>query len=279
MISTENILFILGGSFERVHSSLSNIVSKRLRHKGKLNEDEAPIIEGFTTTKKRKNKKQYKNYYKEAVAEDFISFGMLPEIVGRSPIRTFVNPLSKNDLIRIMNDTEDSILSQYELEFQLFGIETEITEDAIEYVAEIAENQKTGARALVSVWEDILTDFQLELPGTNFKKLMINKELCKKPKDILLKILEKSPFVDFIENFRKEYGVELILQEDAQHYVEDYARENNLQISESLRKLLFGASALNYMNIRDTYTITKEMLEDEKYFDKLFTSWYEIHKR
>jgi ATP-dependent Clp protease ATP-binding subunit ClpX len=178
-----------------------------------------------------------------------------------------------------MTETEDSILNQYELEFNLFGIKVEFTDDSIEYVAEKAENHKTGARALVSVWENILTDFQLELPGLNFKHLIINRELCEKPKDVLLKILEKSPFVDYIENFRKEYGIELQLDEEAQQYVEEYAKENNIQVSESLKKMLFGASALNYMNVKGPYRITKKILENPRYFDKLFTRWYKKNKK
>jgi hypothetical protein len=62
-------------------------------------------------------------------------------------------------------------------------------------------------------------------------------------------MLEKSPFVDFVENFKKEYGIELILNEDVQNYFEHYAHQNNLQISETLKKFLFGASALNYMGL------------------------------
>jgi ATP-dependent protease Clp ATPase subunit len=279
VVSTENILFILGGSFERSDNNLESIVKKRLDHKGRHPDDDSVVIEGFMNVKDDKTKKKnYKNYYKEATDDDFIKFGLLPEIVGRSPIKTFVNALSKNDLIRIMTETEDSILTQYELEFRVFDIKIEFSHKAIEYVAEQAENRKTGARALVSVWENILTDFQLELPGSNFKQLIIDREMCEKPKDVLLKMLEKSPFVDYVENFRKEYGIELQLENEAQNYVEKYAKDNNIQVSESLRKLLFGASALNYMNIKGPYKITKKMLEDPKYFDKLFTAWYKEYE-
>ncbi|MBU1161492.1 MAG: AAA family ATPase [Proteobacteria bacterium] len=279
MISTENILFILGGSFERLGDNLESIVKKRLQHKGRVREDGSVEIKGFASDEKKNGKSQLKNFYREAEADDFINFGLLPELIGRSPIRTFVNLLSKNDLIRIMQDTEDSILNQYKMEFKLFNINLDFTSNAVEYVAEISENRKTGARALVSVWENILTDLQFELPGSNFSTLKVNRELCEKPKDYLLKMLEKSPFVDFVDNFKKEYEIELILDEDVQNYFEHYAQQNNLQISETLKKFLFGASALNYMGVRGTYKITKEMIEDEKYFDKLFAIWYENQKK
>ena len=274
MLSTENILFILGGSFQRGQNSLDNIVKKRINHKGQLSEDDTLVIEGFTTRKDGKNKKELKRYYKEAVEEDFIKFGLLPEIVGRAPVRTFVNPLSKNDLIRIMKETEDSILNQYTLEFSLFDIKIDFTDEAIDYVADLAENKQTGARALVSVWENILTDFQAEVPGTNYKELIVTRELCEKPRDILLAMLEKSPFLDYIEFFRKEYGIELILDDSVQKYIEEYAKVNNMELSKTIKTLLAGASALNYMNLNSPFRITKEILEDDKYFDKLFTQWY-----
>lgn len=279
MVSTENILFILGGSFERPHDNLESIVKKRLQHKGRVKEDGSVEIMGFAAEEKKSGKGQLQNYYKEAEADDFIKFGLLPELIGRSPIRTFVNLLSKNDLIRIMGETEDSILNQYKLEFKLFNIGLEFTPEAVEYVAEKSENRKTGARALVSVWENILTDFQFELPGSNFSKLEVTERLCERPKDVLLKMLERSPFVDFVENFKQEYGIELVLNESVQNYLEEYARDRNMQISETLKKFLSGASALNYMGIKEPYHITREMVEDERYFDKLFARWYEDQKK
>ena len=277
MMSTENILFILGGSFERNVENLESIVKKRIEHKGRVREDGSIVIRGFDSVQSstEKEKDTFKNYFKEAGTEDYIRFGLLPELVGRVPIRTFVNLLSKNDLVRIMTDTEDSILSQYVMEFKLFGITLNIRDDAISFVAEISENSKTGARALVSVWESILTDFQFELPGSNFKYLEITRELCERPKDMLLKMLEKSPFVDYIENFKREFGVELVLDDEIQHYIETLAQEQNTEVSATIKTLLRGASALNYMDHMEPFTITRDMLEDPKYFDRLFIEWHE----
>jgi len=278
MVSTENILFIIGGSFERTHNNLESIVKKRLQHKGRVNDDGSVEIKGFAAEEKKNGNGRLLNYYKKAESDDFIKFGLLPELIGRSPIRTFVNMLSKNDLIRIMKETEDSILNQYKLEFKLFNLEVDFSTDAVEYVAEISENRKTGARALVSVWENILTDFQFELPGSNFTTLEVTRELCEHPKDHLLRMLEKSPFVDFIDNFKKEYGIQLILDKEVQNYLDNYAHQNNIPLSNVLRKFLSSASALNYMGINEPFEVTKDMVQDEKYFDKLFSHWYESQK-
>jgi ATP-dependent Clp protease ATP-binding subunit ClpX len=279
MVSTENILFVLGGSFERTQDNLESIVRQRIKHKGRVNEDGSVEIKGFAGAEEEPSTAQLANYYKEAEADDYIKFGLLPELVGRSPIRTFVNLLSKNDLIRIMRDTEDSILHQYQLEFMLFDIALTFSPEAVECVAEIAENRRTGARALVSVWENILTDFQFELPGSNFTSLKVTHELCLDPGDSLLGMLEKSPFVDFIENFKREYGIELVMDDEVQTFIEEYARRKMMPVSDTLKKLFFGASALNYMGVKEPFEIKREMVADEKYFDKLFADWYEEQAR
>ena len=110
--------------------------------RGRVHEDGSVEIKGFATEEKKNGKGKLLSYYKKAESDDFIKFGLLPELIGRSPIRTFVNLLSKNDLIRIMQETEDSILNQYKLEFELFDIKVEFLAEAIEYVAEKSENRR-----------------------------------------------------------------------------------------------------------------------------------------
>lgn len=280
MISTEKILFILGGSFERPQDNLESIVKRRMaRRGGRDPEEDGFVIQGFQPLDDGEEQPEhYRNYYAEATADDYIRFGLIPELVGRSPIRTFVNLLSKNDLVRIMTETEDSIVEQYRTEFKLFGIDLKIADDAVDYVAGVAENKRTGARALVSVWENILTDFQYELPGLNFTHLKVDRALCERPKDALLVMMEKSPIVDFVEGFRRQYGVELVLNESAEQYVEKYAREKDIQISAAIQRLLAGAGALNYMDLDGPFEVTREMLEDPKYFERLFTEWHQARK-
>lgn len=280
MISTEKILFIIGGSFQRPQNDLETIVKERIKHKGgRVRDDGSFMVMGFGTGKNNDEKQALWNYYKEANADDYIRFGLLPELVGRIPIRSHVNLLSKNDLVRIMRDTEDSIIRQYELEFKAFDIDLSIEEAAIEYVAEMAENKKTGARALVSVWENIFTGFQFELPGSNFTELVITEKLCKTPQDALLQMLKRSPFVDFTQAFKREYGIKLTIAADAEKYVEKYAKDNRIQVSDALKLLLKGASSLNYMDVSGEYKITRRILENPNYFDELFTRWHQkTHK-
>ncbi len=275
MINTENILFILGGSFQRAHDGMEHIVKKRLDSKsGRLKEDGSLTIAGFGVEDGDAKRDKYRNYYKDATEEDYIRFGIIPELVGRAPIRAYVNPLSKNDLIRIMTKTEDSILNQYKLEFKLFGVNLEFTDDAVEEIAQRAEKKKTGARALVGEWESVLTDFQFELPGTNFGQFTVTGDICRAPQDALLQLMQRSPFADFAQRFKSDYGITLRFTDPAIKYVEDYAKERGMQVADALKKLLASAAALNYMHESGEFIIEPNMLEDEKYFDKLYVEWH-----
>ena len=153
-------------------------------------------------------------------------------------------------------------------------MDLQFTDDAIEYVAEKAEKNKTGARALIGVWEDILTNFQYDLPGSGHKHLLINSDVCKAPRDHLLKILSRSPFEDFAEQFLGEFGIKLDFSETAEEYVLKYAEDGHIQVSEALKILLTGASALNYMGYSGVFNISKEILEDPRYFDGLYMDWH-----
>ena len=273
-ISTENILFILGGSFQRYPDDLEGIVKKRIeRGTDRYGEDGAVTVTGFVSNSRKNSDKHY-NYYKEAGSDDYIQFGLIPELVGRAPVRTYVNALSKNDLIRIMTETEDSVVEQYRFEFSLFGVNLTFSEDALMWIAGKGENQKTGARALISVFEDLLTDFQFELPGTSFKKLHVTKEICEAPKDALLAMLTRSPFVDFIEKFKRDHGIELAFAPETEEAIKNHAENNNIQVFSAIEKLMAGAPALNYMDFKGVYTVTKEALDDPKYFDKMYVEWH-----
>ena len=276
-LSTEKILFILGGSFQRSQDNLEMIIRKRLSRKAATEDEHGNmVIGGFGASQKKDSDNEYKSYYSIATEEDFIKFGLIPELVGRTPIRSHVNHLSKNDLIRIMTDTEDSILRQYQVEFKTFNLELNFSDDAVEWIAERAEKAKTGARALIGVLEEVLTEFQYELPGTQHRNLLITREVCEQPKDYLLRLLARSPFEDYADSFQSEFGIALEFTPEAEEYVRKYAEDGHIQISDALKILLSGASALNYMGFSGKYTISRDMLEDPKYFDNIYVEW---HKR
>jgi len=162
-IDTTNILFIVGGAFD----GLDQIISKRL--------GENTI--GFNT-----NLSEVKEFNKEELygfvePEDLIKFGLIPEFIGRLPITTSVNELSKDALVEILTKPKNAITKQFKKMFTLDYIELVFTDDSLEAMAGLALKRKTGARGLRSILEKILLDQMYESPSRkDITKIIIDKE-------------------------------------------------------------------------------------------------------
>jgi ATP-dependent Clp protease ATP-binding subunit ClpX len=149
-INTSNILFICGGSF----SGLEDIISRRLG-KGEV---------GFSSTKSKVQKKNLKTIFNHVRQEDLISFGLIPELVGRLPVLSSLENLNTEDMIRILVEPKNSIIKQYQKLFLLEGVVLEFTKGALKAIAHLAMKKEVGARALRSVMEEKLLNIMYELP-------------------------------------------------------------------------------------------------------------------
>lgn len=162
-IDTTNILFIVGGAFD----GLDQIITKRL--------GENTI--GFNT-----NLSEVKEFNKEELygfvePEDLIKFGLIPEFIGRLPITTSVNELSKDALVEILTKPKNAITKQFKKMFTLDDIELVFTDDSLDAMADLALKRKTGARGLRSILEKILLDQMYESPSRkDITKIIIDKE-------------------------------------------------------------------------------------------------------
>lgn len=150
-IDTKNILFIGMGAF----SGMENIIEDRL----------AVRSIGFKTSKEIEKEKEIinDNHFEYMCHEDLMEYGMIPEFVGRFPVITNVNPLKKSDLVKILSEPKNSICSQYEKLFEMDGWALKFNKNSLELIAEIAMNVGTGARALRSILEGIMTNIIYEL--------------------------------------------------------------------------------------------------------------------
>jgi ATP-dependent Clp protease ATP-binding subunit ClpX len=149
-IDTTNILFICGGSFE----GLEKIVASRIRKKSM----------GFMGEVISTNSKESSEVLSYVLPEDLIRFGLIPELVGRLPIISTLDSLSKEELIRILVEPKNAILKQYQRLLALDGVELVFTPDVLSAVAEEALRQGTGARGLRSIIEKIMIDIMYEVP-------------------------------------------------------------------------------------------------------------------
>jgi ATP-dependent Clp protease ATP-binding subunit ClpX len=148
-INTSNILFVCGGAFD----GIEKVISRRLN-------TQVIGFRGDSVEKiDRENILSYVNH------QDLKSFGLIPELLGRLPVLTYLDPLDKESLKRIMTEPKNSLVRQYHKLFELEGIELSFTTDAIDLIAEKALEFKLGARGLRSICEAIMTDAMFELPG------------------------------------------------------------------------------------------------------------------
>ena len=159
-INTEKILFIAGGAFDGIERH----ISRRLN----LN------VIGYKSTGKDSVSKN--NILKHINPKDLKEFGLIPEIIGRLPVVTYMNPLNKDALLSILIEPKNALIKQYVKLFQMDDIVLEFKKDALNYIVDKAIDYNLGARGLRSLCEEILNDAMFNLPGSEIKKLIVNKK-------------------------------------------------------------------------------------------------------
>ena len=176
-VDTKNILFICGGAF----NGLEEQVNKRLNQK--------PI--GFNLKAKPVDEHIEKSSFKDANSQDLIKFGIIPEFIGRFPVIAALAELTEPELVKVMSETKNSISEQYEYLFEMDGIVLEFKKEAYIAIAQEAIASASGARAIRSIFEDILQDSMFNLPSEqNVKKIVIDKKAVK-TKKLPLRLLNK----------------------------------------------------------------------------------------
>lgn len=163
-INTANILFICGGAFE----GLDKIVEQRLG---------SNKLMGFRGTTKVENTSE-ESVLTHLIPDDLLKYGLIPEFVGRLPVTVSLDSLNKEALIRILTEPKNAVIKQYQKFLQLDRVELVFTTDALDAAAEGALKQRTGARGLRSIIEDVLLDVMYEIPSRgDVKKVIINSDV------------------------------------------------------------------------------------------------------
>jgi len=172
-VDTSNILFICGGAF----SGLENIINYRLKGSSI----------GFNSTLHEFDEKSVGDSLKELKNQDLLKFGMIPEFIGRLPVIATLEELDEKMLVKIMIEPKNAVIKQFQSLFKMDGINLEIKNDALNEIAKLAVEQKTGARGLRSIIEDLLVDLMYESPDQkDLEKIIINSEIVQKKSKPLL---------------------------------------------------------------------------------------------
>ena len=162
-VNTSNILFVCGGAFDGIDKKIADRLNTRV----------VGFNQSATVRIDRKNLMQY------ITPQDLRSFGLIPELVGRMPVLTYLQPLDKEALRQILTEPKNSIIKQYVRLFELDGVKVEFDEDVLDYIVEKAQEFRLGARGLRSICEAIMTDAMFELPSSESKEFRVTLPYAK----------------------------------------------------------------------------------------------------
>lgn len=268
-INTRHILFIFSGAFDK----LSEIVKQRI--------DQGTI--GFNVLPTT-NENEMQQYLHQVQTQDFIKYGFEPEFIGRIPIRVACDNLTKDDLAHILTDAECSILKQYKDDFNGYGIDMNITNEAIYEIATQAEQERTGARGLMTIFEKILRNFKFELPSSGIHFFEVNTDTVADPDKALKQLLldnqsllndKRISDIHAYENqFFKENNLKIQFTNDA---IEELIRQSILldkpilSLCDNLfQNLAYGLKIVARNENKDTFTLDKNFVSDAS---KTLSQW------
>ena len=160
-VNTQNILFICGGAFDGIEQKIAQRLN---RH-----------VVGFESSK-RKQRVDQNDLLKYIAPQDLKAFGLIPEIIGRLPILTHLEPLDREALRRILTEPKNAITKQYIKLMLMDGVQLEFAEDALDYIVDKAVEYRLGARGLRSLTETVMTDLMYDLPSSDVKEFIVTKE-------------------------------------------------------------------------------------------------------
>lgn len=163
-VDTRNILFICGGAFDGIERKIAQRLNTH--------------VVGFNSVQNVRNIDKG-NLMKYILPQDLKSFGLIPEIIGRLPVLTFLNPLDREALRRILVEPKNSIIKQYTKLFEMDGIKLEFTPDTFDFIVDKAVEYKLGARGLRSIVESIVMDAMFEAPTKNIDNFTVTLEYAK----------------------------------------------------------------------------------------------------
>jgi ATP-dependent protease Clp ATPase subunit len=267
-INTKHILFIVSGAF----GGLEKIVRQRLR--------ETSI--GFAA--KERPIETTEEVLNHAQTKDFIEFGFEPEFIGRLPVRVVCHSLNVDDLFLILKNSEGSIIRQYEQDFAAYGIEVIFSDNGLRRIAELAGEEQTGARGLMTVCERVFREIKFELPSTFVKRFNVTADLVNDPVAELRKLLadpkQEERLVarqlvdEFARRFQENHGMKISFTESAAEMLVNEALDKNQSMRDLCAKRFkdfhFGLKLISQNSGQVEFVIDRDAVELP---DKVLSDW------
>ena len=163
-VDTKNILFICGGAFDGIERKIAQRLNTH--------------VVGYNSVQNVRNIDK-NDLMKYILPQDLKSFGLIPEIIGRLPVLTYLNPLDRQALRSILVEPKNSIIKQYIKLFEMDGIELSFTEDSLDFIVDKAMEYKLGARGLRSIVESVMMDAMFEVPSKRVKTFEVTLDYAR----------------------------------------------------------------------------------------------------
>jgi len=251
IVNTKNILFIMSGAFE----GLTDIIKKRLQRQGIG--FEADIHPSEVSM----------DILKEVRAQDLIEFGFESEFIGRLPVIVVFDELTKDDLVEILKNPNNPIILSKKKDFMAYDINIQFEDEALEKLAEMASQEKTGARGLVSAVERTLMPFEKHLPSTITDRVLVSPELVENPEQELKRIDSNRDMMDpeMEERFvrggvNEKQRVKRTIAERAK----EFESQSGLELSEDRIDLIADQTLKSMSDIDSAFIDFKEMYDQTK---------------
>lgn len=268
-LNTRHVLFIVSGAFDK----LASRVSRRLRQ-ANIGFGAAPAAEVSDQA----------GLLRLATTRDFVDYGLEPEFIGRLPVRVVCEHLTENDLFDILKQSEGSLIRQYERAFRAYGVEAVFTDDALREISRMAEEEKTGARGLLTVCEKLLRDFKYELPGSGVTVFEITPAILRDPKASIGRLLQTGlaqvratqqlVIEQFATRFGEQHGLTFSFEPEAVARLLDLASERNTGTRKLCERLFkdyqFGLDLIRRNSGRVAFSIPAEAIDAP---DRVLSQW------
>jgi endopeptidase Clp ATP-binding regulatory subunit ClpX len=262
MVNTRNILFIMSGAF----GELAEIIKRRLQSQGiGFEADVRPTEVPW-------------EILKEVAAQDLIEFGFESEFVGRLPVVVVFDELNKEDLVEILKNPNNPIILSKRQDFRAYGIDIKFEDEALAKIAEMAVQEKTGARGLVSAMEKVLIPFEKNLPSTDIKKLLVTSDLVDDPVGELSSLKQNPDAPERQERFERGARQELeSIKAFITSRVRDFSQTSRLELYEKRIGLVAELYLKTICDIDTAFDDFAQMysqikMEEETLFDQLETN-------
>jgi len=251
-INTKNILFIVSGAF----SNLDKIIKKRLDYK----------TIGFDGTENKKTDYSLTELFKTVTTQDLVDFGFESEFVGRLPVIVTLNEVDEDKLYKILQNPYSAVINSKKLDFKSYGIDVEFKDEALKFFAKEAAKQKTGARALMTVVERLLINYEKVLPSLEIKQLTVDDKLINDPEGILSEIMRTDSIRGYQRDFLASHGIHLSFDDEAVTVIEKKAKDSKKSMKRICEDLFHDFPyAIKLMKLEE-FRITVQAAESPQTF-------------